>query len=334
MNGEIITGIRVRLQRRWRRVRSAERGHIAFPLRAFREFILTDTLCAAMVEALEAQHHPDAEHLQQAIAGEGEFVSGSEEEAASFGWALLKHLADLEEPRKIESCMLDMSHAAGETENSSFIQENYLEPLFDYLDEHLDSHAELLAALVRFQQWARWFGHAELAAVVEAEAEAVEHGGRKTQQSEDRLQGYLYEWLFRDGMNFTEMDREPQTGVGRPDFKFTLHGQVIASEVKLFGAFGPSTYTKADLRKGVNQLLGYMDDFNAAVGYLVIFNRDARGLRCRIDGHHDGVPRLRVAGSRTIYVLVVPAITPDSASRGSGTQPVELTAEDLLSSSL
>ncbi len=211
-----------------------------------------------------------------------------------------------------------------------FVAENYLEPLFDYLDERLDDHAELLASLIRFQQWARWFGHRELAALVAEEAQAVAQGDRQRQQSEDRLQTAMYEWLFRDGMSFTEMDREPQTGVGRPDFKFMLQGQVVASEVKLFGEFGPTRYTKSDLRKGVNQLLGYMDDYNAGVGYLVVFNREPAGVRCRLEGHHDGVPKLQVAGNRTIYVLVVPAIAPTAASRGSANQPVELVVEDLL----
>jgi hypothetical protein len=330
MNGEVVTGIRVRLQRRWRRVRGTERGHVFSPLRAYQAFIKSEPFCAALSERLVAFHSPSTSDVESVSEGQGVWQSDTEEDAAGFALALLSHLVEMGDPERASRALMMMGIAARSDDKNHFAVEHYLEPLFEYLDEKLDDHAELLASLIRFQQWARWFGHRELAALVEEEADAVTKGERQRQQSEDRLQAALYEWLFRDGMSFTEMDREPQTGVGRPDFKFMLHGQVVATEVKLFGDFGATKYTKGDLRKGVNQLLGYMDDYNAAVGYLVVFNREPAGVRCRLEGHHDGVPKLQVAGNRTVYVLVVPAIAPPSASRGSATQPVELTAEDLL----
>jgi len=337
VQAQIITGIRVRLQRRWRRIRGATVLNLRFPLLAYRDFILNDPTCSATIQAVADQHPiPDAD-IELVCSGKGSISPEGEAQAASIAWKLLTDglLAEGVDDRRLADLILAIARSNGSgarqyDEAATFVVETILEPLFDYLDEQLDDRAEVLATLVRFQRWTAWFGNTELVAVVEAESRAVESGEKTRQQCEKRLQGTMFEWLNRDGLPLKDMDHEPLTGVGRPDFKFVVHGNVIASEVKLFGTFGGTTYRQAGLRSGVRQLLEYMEQYACTTGYFVVFNRDPRGLRCHFPDHHDGVPRLEVSGNRSIYVLVIPAIEAVAAS--SARTPVVLRPSDLLGS--
>ena len=274
--------------------------------------------------------------VEAVLQGSSVISPDTERDAASFGWALLSKLIEAGNQAELLDACFKIAWGAAQgvsqhpepSESPRFVVGHYLEPLFDYLDEILDEQGELLGALLRFQQWAAWFGHQRLADVIADEESKVGAGQQRIHQIEKRLQRYMFEWLFVDGLALSDVAREPLTGVGRPDFHFLLHGKHVAAEVKLYGTFGATTYEKASLRGGVRQLLQYMDQYACTVGYLIVFNGEPAGLRCRFPDHHDGVARLTVAGNRAIYVLVVAATEASSASAAGSA--VDLQPADLL----
>lgn len=319
MNVEHIQGIRVRLQRRWRRLRGASPHSAKYASIALRDFILAEPTCRASVDRLVSRF-PNLDGDINSILTRRTRVTGeSEDEGAAIGWLLVQASAAPDRPPDTWEDIGTLLGGIGDG------IEHYVEPLFDYLDEILDDRAELLTALLRFRQWAEWFGYARIAEVVAAEDRRVaEHGGRR--QVERRLQQLMFERLFLDGVSLaSEVSREPDCGVGRPDFLFTFMGRPVVTEVKLF----PGSGGVPGLGSGMGQLLTYMDTYQAASSYLVIFNTDPRGLRCGWAANHGGIPLIQV-GDKTAYVMVVAATGDDrSASERGPADPVVLSAADL-----
>src|SRR5438445_1109073 len=162
MRDELLTGVRVRVQRRWRRLRAADLPSVKYALTAFRQVILDQPLCRAVVEGLDQVPSDVVDAVMHGKAVNPD----TEREAASFGWALLGKLIGLADQAAILNACLQIAFAAAQgvgqrpepRESPRFVVNHYLEPLFDYLDEVLDEQGELLGTLLRFQQWASWFG--------------------------------------------------------------------------------------------------------------------------------------------------------------------------------
>jgi hypothetical protein len=319
MNIEAVHGIRVRLQRRWRRLRGASAHNANYASRTLIAFIYSEPTCRTAVERLEAQFPTLNTTIDDVLEGRARSTGESEAEGAAMGWLLLKAAADPQRPDGTWSDIAEHFDGLGDA------IEHYVEPLFDYLDEMLDDRAEFLTALLRFRQWAEWFGHERIADVIAAEDRRVaQEGGRR--QVERRLQQLMFERLFLDGVSLvSDVSREPDCGVGRPDFLFTFRGRPIVTEVKLF----PGSGGVPGLVAGFGQILTYMDTYQAGAGYLVIFNSDLRGLRCGWAANHGGVPLVQV-GDKTVYVMVVAATGDDrSASDRGPADPVLLSANAL-----
>lgn len=318
MRVEATTALRVRLQRRWRRLRGASSSNVRFAGRAFEQFIREEASCSALIEIATSRYPDASQKLAQAVDNRGSIIGNDEIEAAALGWAALLLTNQEKGPA------WHMLGSGGIGRDGAI--EHYIEPLFDYLDEGLDDQAQVLGALLRFRQWCEWFGYREAERRLQIEEDAAIAACRN-RQPEDVLQTLMFEHLFLMGLSLSkDVSREPDTGVGRPDFMFLLHGQPIATEVKLF----PDSGGKPGLSKGLNQLLTYMDRHQCTTGYLVVFNKDPRGLRCAWADHHGGVPRLTV-GVKTVFVLVVASVGDDrSASKRGKPDPVWLEEEDLL----
>lgn len=315
---EAINGIRVRLQRRWRRARGADRARSFYATKVLRDFILEEPACRAIVDRLQSEYPDLPDQLHQAAQQRGAIHGEDEREGAALGWVALNWA--LEQGNQATPWHR-LGAGIGGVEEAI---EQYLEPLFDFLDEALDDRAEVLNGLLRFQQWASWFGYPRIAGVIAEEDQVAERGGRR--QVERRLQNLMFERLFLDGLSLTrDVTREPDSGVGRPDFIFWFHSRPIVSEVKLF----PGSGGVPGLASGFNQLLTYMDEYQSSVGYLVIFNTDRRGLRCAWTANHGGVPYVTV-GDKTVYVMIVAATGDDRpASKRGKADPVWIKPEEL-----
>lgn len=335
MRQQLITGLRVKLQKRWRRLKASTPETLRFPLRAFVDFLSTEPTVASLVAGLDAACPDAAGDANVLLAGNGGPDRRNEQHAAAIGWRVAQGLqaisVDVRQVQNITFAIGRRDHGRGPSMEPAqcfeYVITAYIEPLFDYLDEQLDDQAELLGALVRFQQWAGWFGFGAVGEVLAAEEALVATGAKRIVESEKRLQNLMFERLFADGMDLSSVAREPLSGVGRPDFNFQVHGRLIATEVKLFGRFGSTDYGKSDVRDGVRQLRDYMTQFACASGYLVVFNRDPRGLRVHTADEHHGLPFVSVGGRR-IYIVVVAAVPPQAAS--GAPQPVALTDLDVM----
>ena len=317
MNVETITGLRVKLQRRWMRLRGSNLTNVAFNTRNLFNFLKDTPLCQGITEQLSK--NPELAKKIEPFFSNKKISLSTEEEAAYLGWNILIS-ALKNDPLQT---WLHLKHNTGGEITRAI--ETYLEPLFDYLDEALDSQSDVLGYLLRFQQWAEWFGYETIQKAIKTEKELSKKEGRN-RKTEAILQKIMFEHLFNQGLSLKQdFHQEPHCGVGRTDFLFTLTKETIPTEVKIF----PDSKGKSGLAKGFHQILSYMDQYQVPVGYLVIFNRDPKGLRCQWVENDGGIPKIQIGG-KTIYIMIIAAVEdPPTASEKKKLDPIWLTKEEL-----
>ncbi len=180
--------------------------------------------------------------------------------------------------------------------------DHILEPVYQFIDERLDDYDFAAHMLVRFKARCEWFERARLFTQYQ---EDTAHG-------EANLDKELRRFLFDQGIDYPLS--QPESPSGRTDVLLTELGsdKPLALEVKLFDA---DNYGRPYITQGFRQVCEYMDDYQATVGYLVIFNLSEKDLK--FEGAEDSSIPVKVqAGNRTVLVLVLDIFPhPEPASR-------------------
>jgi hypothetical protein len=145
----------------------------------------------------------------------------------------------------------------------------YVEPLHWYLRAQIAGEGVFVAHLERLAQWARYFGHMKLD--VAAREEEKRSSGRS--QCEKRLCDMAAEWMMLDGLDISDLQREPDSSSGKIDYLIRMPGPVDwVVEAKIVGRFGSTTYELKTLRGALSQLMVYRADTGRA-GSLLAFHR-------------------------------------------------------------
>ncbi|HWN07999.1 MAG TPA: hypothetical protein VNO50_01725, partial [Pyrinomonadaceae bacterium] len=121
---------------------------------------------------------------------------------------------------------LHIAHRWGAASNAGdshdFARAAFLEPFYEYLDEHVDDQQAILYVLRRYKQRCEWFRSEALRSVVTTE----------TQQGENRIAFDLYEYLHEQGIAFYI---EPQSASGIADLVAEQVGtDRVVADAKLF----------------------------------------------------------------------------------------------------
>jgi hypothetical protein len=194
-----IQNVRYKLQKRVRRLNGAEFEQFLFLLKQFWIFLDDSPLLSAMVQELLAKV-PDYTESVARISSQREIFGENEAESAAIGCGMLRKYAECDRPDALFQFVspLDMHQML------DHFRARYLDPFYEYLDEHLDDRSYVLSSLIRYKHACEWFRRHQLYAQWEADTKCGEH-----------LLGLnMYEYLHERGIEF---HIQPTSASGEPD---------------------------------------------------------------------------------------------------------------------
>ena len=198
------------------------------------------------------------------------------------------------------------------------MREVFLEPFYEYIDEHLDDQQAILYFLRRYKHRCEWFHADRLRQAVRDD----------TQRGEKTLALDLYEYLHDQGIDF---HIEPHSTSGIPDFVADQVGKErVIADTKLF--WPESSKGKSYIISGFNQAYIYACDYNEPCAYLVIYKMCHEGLNFLVPSTQSSFPSLTV-NNKTIFFVVVDIFEYEtSASKRGPMKSVDITEKELVQS--
>jgi hypothetical protein len=197
---------------------------------------------------------------------------------------------------------------------SSYLEtfrQEYVEPLFDYIDEQIDDKRMILVLLKKFKHRCEWFRREGMLARFKDD----------TGQGEKLLARDLYEYLHDQGLQF---HIEPQSASGRIDLISAQTGKDrLVADTKLFNP--ERGQDRGYIIKGFRQVYEYTKDFNESFGYLVIFKTCEQDLAIPTQHQEGGIPFIE-HNNKTVFLVVIDIFDyPESASKRGKLQTYEIT---------
>ena len=162
MNGEYIQNLRYKLQRRVRRLNSMGHPVFHFLLKQFWGFLKSYPVFIGILEDLE-HRCSEMESKSVEIIGGKALVFGDEMENAAVSYFVIKKCVESE--KQIIEANVGRMYDPGSSKHDDSLEcfkEIFLEPLYDYLDEHLDDQRAILALLQHYKHKCEWFQREEL----------------------------------------------------------------------------------------------------------------------------------------------------------------------------
>ena len=322
MHTEYLQSVRYKLQKRIRRQKSTSFETYCFVLKQLWQFLDTEPVLKASQTEL-AGRYPDADSVAETIVKEGleganrkkllESPLTNEVEWAAVSMGVLKRFCGLDS-RTVNQFVPRQSSSKFDDYLSVF-SDWYLTPFYEYLDERLDDPQFVLGRLIRFKHLAEWFWREELFTTWQ---QAPARKGEKT------LAMKLYEFLFIEGLN---VHIEPWSASGEADMVNSQEGpERLIADAKVFKSGESRKY----ILQGFRQIYDYCADYNAAIGYLIIFNTSDKQLRFGVSGGASPLPHV-VLNHKTIFFLVI-NIHPQEQTASQRPQPdvVDISEDEIL----
>lgn len=314
-----LHNLRVQLQQRRNRVHKASVQQYETELRLFFEFLALSSHLSALIKTLECNKSVDFAQWKQEI--ERRFVSfpSSEITRAKLCYCILKECADDPEERQAVDWAQRFSNETNIAEMLNDLNETVLDALWHYLDDRIDEAGDVLYLLERFKLKSEWFRQDDLWHLYNDD----------TASGEANLDRVLREALFDGGIDFPFS--QPDSPSGKADI-VVLGGtqDPLVLEVKVFDP--DLSKGKGHLRQGFHQVLRYANDYQQAVGYLVIFNCSNNHLVLPSEDSEEGeFPPRVVHDGKTFFIVAVDISSDrDSASREDARKRVEITRAELV----
>jgi hypothetical protein len=287
MNQKHIKNTKLKLQRRYNDLMSmnADRLLNSLPnlINFFEEFpLLRDILCALITQ------FPDSEDNVDLILSGNVFLGDSYDEQAAIGYSAIRRFVGAPELHWMDF-NLPFQQLYIDEGPLHFFKSNYLKPIFQYISESLEEKNLLFHYLRKYKQRSEWFFRDYLWNLRE---EAIS-------QIEKPFALDLYCYLFDQGI---DLYIEPSSLTGEIDMIAAQDNEnPVLAEVKIFD---DKNRNKSYLLKGLKQLLNYTDQYNEAVGYLIVFNVSETQILFP-DSEPDCVFPVLNLGNRSISIVVL-----------------------------
>jgi hypothetical protein len=215
------------------------------------------------------------------------YLGGTEDEHAALAYLIIAHCIESED-HNIE-VHLARPYNRGENQFSglqSTFFAVFVEPLYEYIDEHLDDQRAVLALLRRYKHKCEWFQRDYINELLGA--------------GERKLAYHLYEYLFDQGIEFSI---EPTSASGEADLVAAQKSSdPLVADVKIFDP--AKSKGKSYILRGFRQVYTYALDYNEPFGYMVVFNNSGKDLALPSALTEQSTP-LFTHNNKTIFVLVV-----------------------------
>jgi hypothetical protein len=317
MQDAFVQAIRYKLQKRVRRLNSADYQHFPMLLRVFFQFFDSSPILSGVRDELMAR--VDEQNVPATVERimNGEVVYGATEaESAAMGYHLLKKIADHSDEDIVLKIGMQYSPSTQQSDFLEFVREVFLEAFYEYVDEHLDDQQAILYFLRCYKHRCEWF-HAERL------RQAIRDD---TQRGEKILALDLYEFLHDQGIDFHV---EPHSTSGIPDFVADQVGKDrVIADTKLF--WPDRSKGKSYIISGFNQAYTYACDYNEPCAYLVIYKMCQQGLNFLLPSTQASFPSLTV-NNKTIFFIVVDVFEHGtSASKRGPMKSVDITELELV----
>ena len=319
MDSEYIQFIRYKLQRRLKRLNSASQESFRPALMQTWAFLQTNEITKGILDDLE-QRIPEAKAWAEKVIANSKIVGENELENDAIAYWVVKLCATvpLSKGSADEHGNLLLDMVEGLSSQLEPFREEYIEPLFDYIDEQIDDKRMTLVLLNKYKHRCEWFRRTELFAAFKDD----------TGIGERTLARDLYEYLHDQGLQF---HIEPESASGRIDMISAQTGRDrLLADAKLFNP--ERGQDRSYIAKGFRQIYDYARDFNACFGYLVIFNTCEQDLSIPTAHQEASVPFV-THNNKTIFFVIIDIFDyPQSASKRGKLKTYEITLQQLVES--
>ncbi len=322
MQDRFVQAIRYKLQKRVRRLNSVSFQQFSFELRQFLQFIDAHALLAGVRDELLARAKPDKpdEAAQRIMNGEGLFGT-TEVEAAALGYECLRRLAVTEDAPQQYLSKLSRTYHLGTSKYDEMLdqfREIFLEPFYEYVDEHIDDQQAILYFLRRYKHRCEWFHADRLRKLLQDD----------TQKGERALAFDLYEFLHGQGIDF---HIEPESASGIADFVADQVGDDrVVADAKIF--WPEKSKGKAYLISGFHQAYTYARDYNEPCAYLVVFKMCKEDVNFLVPKGDTLFPCLTVNNKTVFFVVVDICEHGVPASKRGPLKSVDISEKELVQS--
>lgn len=317
MDSEYLQFVRYKLQKRLKRLNSAPFSSFHGILVQAWGFLNVNEITRGILEDLERRSAEQASLADLTMAGKPQLGDTEAENDGICYWVIKK--CALSADARVE--MKVGRHISNETKYDDVIEAfrlAFLEPLFDYIDEHIDDKRAILTLLRKYKHRCEWFRRDQLREMFSSD----------TARGEKLLAENLYEYLHDQGVDFHV---EPSSASGRIDLLSSQTGRDrLVADAKIFSP--ASGHTTAYLGKGFRQIYDYTKDYNETFGYLVVFKTCAEDLSISMPHQELSIPFI-THNNKTIFFLVVDICGyEETASKRGKLKSYDLTNEELIAS--
>lgn len=264
MTDQAIQNKRYQLQKRYRSLKSKDSDDTYMrSLRHFWNFLYQDSFYRPIIELIKSSN------LELLNTVKSQFKNSIPLDAESYENQVIYAVAMIEMLLQQQTEIFRVGERNGIyqlSDSIDFFTEEYVQTLYDYLDESLDSSNSIIAHLLRYKQRTELFTRKDLLEKINLYENSTEDKSKRVE--EKILMPDLYLYLHDQGL---EIGHEIKTAMGRVDFVGiapTIHP--FASEGKIYD---PTKSKGIDyLKEGILQITTYCDDLMRNLGYLIIFN--------------------------------------------------------------
>lgn len=315
MNSDHVQNLRYKLQRRVRRLSGVDHTVFHYALKQFWGFVVSQPIFLGILQDLEVRE-PNAKVVADTILEGNAQVVDSEDENAAICLHVIKSCVSSDSQDIEFRIGFSYGHDGNFDASVEKFRTIFVEPLYDYLDEHIDDARSVLALLLRYKHKCEWFHREQLFNLWENDTGRGEH----------LLSVALYEYLFDQGI---DLSIEPKSPSGRTDFVSSQYlGAALVADVKIFCP--ERSKAKAYIISGFNQVYQYTCDFNQTFGYLVIFKTCEQDLKLSFSGLESTIPFV-THNHKTIFFLVIDVCQYDAtASKRGKLESVSLSEDELV----
>ena len=315
MDSDYIQHVRYKLQKRLKRLNTADYHSFHFTLIQTWDFLQRSELTKGVLDDLERRSAAQEGDADKTLSGNAQ-VGTTETENDGISYWVVKKCALSSEAGVEVDVGHNISQEAKHDDAIEAFRVAYVEPLFDYIDEQLDDRRITLALLRKYKHRCEWFRRDALREACNA----------NTQQGEKTLAHDLYEYLHDQGIQF---HIEPQSESGRVDLISAQSGKDrLVADTKVFEP--ERSLDRAYIVKGFRQVYDYAKDYNEPFGYLVIFKTCEADLSISTPRQESCVPFI-THNNKTIFILVIDICDyAASASKRGKLKAHELTVEQFI----
>lgn len=318
MNNQYVQNLRFKLQKRVRRVNSIDDSttRFHFAVKQFWVFLQDYPIFVGILQDLKSRYPTIDDQVHNMLTEKTGIVFNTENEQAAAAYVLLG-ICNGSAEEGIESAV--GSYYTGEYKlsiNLDAFRSMYIEPLYDYIDEHIDDQRAILAILRRYKHKCEWFKREYL----------FKLWSENTTIGEKLLAMDMYDYLHDQGLDFTI---EPESISGKADLVSAQNSSdPLIADTKIFcPEKGKDTRY---ISSGFNQVYIYTLDYNEPFGYIIIFKTCEADLKFSLSLQSESTPFV-VHNNKTIFIITIDIFPHEkSASKRGQLKSYEIQESDLI----